>query len=113
MVKIINLTKGNILADNVKAAKNYWQEAKGLIGAEKAEPMLFKTRWGIHTFGVKFPIDVVIFGKNGRVEKIKIGLKPNRLFFWNPKFRNVLELPEGAINKAGLKIGDALGVERG
>ncbi|MCL5733923.1 MAG: DUF192 domain-containing protein, partial [Patescibacteria group bacterium] len=87
-------------------------EAKGLIGAEKAEPMLFKTRWGIHTFGVRFPIDVVIFGKNGLVVKIKAGLKPGKLFFWNPKFCDVLELPEGAIKKSGLKIGDVLKIEQ-
>lgn len=108
---MVILTGGKILADNVKIPQNYFEEAKGLIGKSKAEPMLFKTRWGIHTFGVKFPIDVVIFDKNGVAVKIKNGLKPGKFLFWNPKFRNVLELPEGEIKKSGLKIGDKLEIK--
>ncbi len=110
-MKILNLTRGNIVADNVKIPQNYLEEVRGLIAKNKAEPTLFKTRWGIHTFGVRFPIDVVIFDKNGEAVKIKNGLKPGKLFFWNPKFRNVLELPEGEIKKSGLEIGDKLEIK--
>ncbi len=110
-MKILNLSRGVLLADNVKIPKNYFEEAMGLIGKGKAEPMLFKTRWGIHTFGVRFPIDVVVFDKSGVVMKIKTGLKSNRFFFWNPKFMNILELPEGEIKKSGLKIGDKLEIK--
>jgi uncharacterized membrane protein (UPF0127 family) len=110
-MKILNLTRRNVLAENVKIPQNYFEEAKGLIGKDKAEPMLFKTRWGIHTFGVRFPIDVIIFDKNSIVVKIKNNLNPGRFFFWNPKYRNVLELPENEIKKSNLKIGDKLEIK--
>ncbi|HSD98620.1 MAG TPA: DUF192 domain-containing protein [Patescibacteria group bacterium] len=70
---------------------------KGLLFSKKPKPILFQTRWGIHTFGMKYPIDVVIVDKKNIVQKIKQGLRPNRFFFWNPCFDKVLELPSGTI----------------
>ena len=97
----------------VKASelKSFDQKSKGLIGAEKARAVFFKTHFGIHTFGVKFPIDIVILDKGNRVVQIKKGLKPNRIFFWNPKFEKVLELPVGEIEKKGIKKGEIINLE--
>lgn len=86
-------------------AQSPWEQTKGLLGVKKAYPLLLTTRFGIHTFGMQFPIDVVILNQRGTVMKIKENLKPNRLFFWNPKYTSVLELPQGEINKRGLKCG--------
>ena len=80
---------------------------KGLIG-KKPEPILLKTRFGIHTCGMSYSIDVVILDRNNIVRKIKENLLPNRLFFWNPLFDTVLELPAGTISKLKLHIGDGL-----
>jgi uncharacterized membrane protein (UPF0127 family) len=77
----------------------------GLIGHSKMEPIMFTTRFGIHTFGVKFPIDVVILDRNNVVVKIKQSLKQNRFFFWPVRYNKVLELPEGYIEKYRVKIG--------
>src|SRR3989344_6672816 len=76
----------------------------GLIGKNKIEPLLIETRFGIHTFGVKSPIDVVILDKKNNVIKIKKSLKPNRVFFWSLLFCKVLELPEKSIEKNNIKI---------
>ena len=77
-----------------------WREkSKGLIGEKKAFPVFFKTRFGIHTFGMKFPIDVVILDKKMVVVSLKENLKPNKFFFWNPICDGVLELAEGEIKK--------------
>ena len=80
-----------------------WREkSKGLIGEKKAFPVFFKTRFGIHTYGMKFPIDVVIVDQNMRVFLLRKNLKPNRFFFWNPIYDGVLELPVGEIKKIGI-----------
>jgi uncharacterized protein len=81
------------------------KELESLCGnmfRKKIIPLYFETRWGIHTFFVKEPIDVLILDEENRVQVIKKGLKPWRLFFWNPKYRRVLELPHGRISQ--LKI---------
>lgn len=88
----------------VKKAE-FFRKINGLIGQKKIEPLFFQTRWGIHTFGVKKPIDVIILDDNHTVVAIKQNLKPNRIFFWNPKYQNVLELP---INVYNLEIGEKI-----
>lgn len=105
---ITNLTRRIILAEEVLAAETFSEKAKGLSGAEKPSALFFKTRWGIHTFGMKFPIDCVIFDDNFRVRALAENLRPDRFFFWNPKYKGVLELPTGVISKTGTKIGDML-----
>lgn len=75
---------------------------KGLIGS-KPEAILFKTRFGIHTIGVGYPIDVVILDKNHIVRKIKEHLEPNHFFFWNPQFDTVVELPSGTVQSKKIK----------
>lgn len=80
----------------------------GLIGARKPRPLFFKTRFGIHTFGLKFPIDVLILDKNDRVVYLRERLLPNRLFFWNPRFNKVIELPSGTILDNNIICGDKI-----
>ncbi len=71
----------------------------GLIGKRNPEILLFKTRFGIHTFGLRFPIDVLILDDNGKIVQAKEGMGPNSIFFWNPKYKTVLELPVGDIKR--------------
>lgn len=87
-----------------KELKGFWDKSKGLINKLKPENVYFKTRCGIHTFGLKFPLDVVILDKNNKVKKIKESLKPNRIFLWNPKYEKILELKPGTIKKEKIKI---------
>ncbi len=57
----------------------------------------FSLFWcGVHTFGMKFPIDVLVLDESGMVKKIRKNMKPGKFFFWNPKHRRILELPVGS-----------------
>lgn len=82
------------------------EQIKGLMFLRIAHPVLLQTRFGIHTFGVNFPIDVLILDKNHRVVKTKQGLKPNRIFLWNIKYDQVLELPDGEVKRRKIKTGN-------
>lgn len=93
---------------HVKQTKNPFEKIKGLIGARRPEATLIRTRFGIHTLGLKFPIDVVVVDRKGIVHATKHGLKPNRMFLWNPKLDLILELPTGTINEKRIKKGDKL-----
>lgn len=87
-----------------KKAKNILEKATGLIRKDQPQALFLKTRFGIHTFGLKFPIDIVILDRKNRIVKLKKGLRPNNIFLWNPLYDRVLELPEGTIEKKGIKI---------
>jgi uncharacterized protein len=88
----------------VRVAQNLYKKTIGLIGKDKPESLLIKTRFGIHTFGLKFPIDVVVLDNN-IVVQAKSHLCPNNLFFWNPKYDQILELPDGTIKRLRIKPG--------
>lgn len=90
---------------NVTELDSLWNKSIGLLHAKHKAPIYFDTRFGIHTFGMKFPIDVVICNDAMTVEKIVQELKPNRIFFWNPKYYHVIELPSGTIMKEHITIG--------
>lgn len=92
----------------VKHLTSLSDKSTGLIGAKVAYPIMFQTRFGIHTFGMRFPIDVLILNKENRVVKISKRLKPNKIFFWSPKFDTVIELPEGEIEKNKIGLGDTI-----
>lgn len=90
---------------------NGWKKVIGLIGKRSPETIFFRTRFGIHTFGVKFPIDVLILNSDMQVELVKKNLKPSNIFLWNPKFDLVLELPSGYIKEKEIKKGDRIEIK--
>src|SRR4030042_4553690 len=91
-----------------RRTNNILNKIQGLIGKSKPEALLLQTRFGIHTWGVKFPIDIAILDKNNKVVKIRKNLSPNSFFFWNPRFKRVLELPQNTVSKKGIKINSYL-----
>lgn len=103
----INKTKNTLVLKNFSTLKGV-KKLVGLMGKEKSEIVIFKTRFGIHTFFLKFPIDLVIVSKNKKVVFIKKSLKPNRIVFWDFRYNTVIELPEGFIEKSGINIGSIL-----
>jgi uncharacterized membrane protein (UPF0127 family) len=94
----------------VKYLKTHLERTIGLIGKNQIEPVLIKTRFGIHTIGVKFNIDILILNSNNKVVQIKESLPPNNIFIWNPKYNIVLELPEKFIFRHRIKKGDILNI---
>ena len=89
----------------VKQAETQREKIVGLIGKKQPYPLLLKTRFGIHTFGVRFPLDIIILNDQYVVTAIYENLKPNRIFIWNPLYQYVLELPAGTMTKKKIKIG--------
>jgi len=85
-----------------------FKKVTGLLGKKQPENLYFRTRFGIHTFGMKFPIDVVILDKKNAIVDLKCGLCPNRIFLWNPRYDKVLELPNGFIVSSKIKIGSTI-----
>lgn len=94
----------------LKAVKagNFWEKCVGLIGKSENTCLYLETRFGIHTIGMRYKIDILILDEKNIVRKIKISLPPNNFFFWNPVFHKVLELPSGSVNNKSVKLGDKI-----
>lgn len=106
-----NLTSGSLISSELKTADSFLDQLLGLL-QKKHKAMLFLTRFGIHTFGMKNKIDVLVLNNQNITVKIKSNLKPNRIFLWNPKFNILIELPEGALKKSKTKLGDRLKISK-
>jgi hypothetical protein len=77
----------------------FWAKMIGLEGGAFGDKIYFKTRYGIHTFGLAQPIDVLVLGEDGRVGAIFENLMSSQVRFWNPKFKHVFELPAGTLKR--------------
>ena len=108
MMKIFNRTKKTTISNNAKLLTSFFDKSIGLLKKEPPKCLVFKTRFGIHTLGLGFPIDVVILDGSYKVVKIGVSVKPNRIFLWNPRYSQVLELPENAVKRSKTEIGDLL-----
>ncbi len=107
-MQLKNLTTGIIISRDIKEATSFLDLTFGLLKKSNPRSLLLKTHFGIHTFFLKDEIDIIILDNRNKVVKLKLGLAPNKLFFWNPKYFLVIELPKDAIKASRTKINDIL-----
>lgn len=63
---------------------------------------------GVHTFWMRFSIDVLFLDREHRVLSVYGNLRPFRVTSLNWKASTVLELPAGTIAATGTQVGDVL-----
>ena len=79
------MRRQTILGVDAEIAETFFQRARGLIGRHGLAPHcgLLITRCNcIHTFFMRFPIDVVFLDRKGQVVKTVRNVRPWRLFVW-------------------------------
>ncbi len=103
-MKIFNITKKTPISDDAIELKTVREKTDGMLAFQKPRTLCFRTRWGVHTFGMKYPIDVAVCDEGGVVRAVRNGMAPNRIFFWNPKYARVFEFP----SESGVERGDIL-----
>lgn len=104
---LYNQTRKILIVSDLKIAESIIDKSLGLHRRGNLKSLLFKTRFGIHTYLLKKPIDVIILDNNNQVVKSKT-VSPNSLFFYNPIYSKVLELPKDTIKNTHTKIGDII-----
>lgn len=83
---------------------------RGLLGRESLPPdaaLVIAPSQGIHTFGMRFPLDIVGVTRDGEVIKCRHEVGPRRLVFAWRAFA-ILEVAAGVARQAGLRVGDRL-----
>lgn len=105
-----NETRNAILGCAIGTADRAAARRKGLLGRSRLDPgegIWIVPCQGIHTWGMKFPIDVVYLDRKKTVRKLRHAMRPWRLSacFWA---HSVLELPAGVLDRTGTAKGDQL-----
>ncbi len=107
---VLNATRGATLASRVATADDDASRMKGLLGRASLDPQ--EGLWivpcpMIHTFFMKFPIDVLFLDRGLVVRRVLEDLKPWRLSPWVFSAHSVLEL-KGGVLRGGVSVGDRL-----
>ena len=105
-----NVTRGTVLGDTIDIADTRAKRNTGLLkhrGLEPGHGLWIVPCEGVHTFFMKFAIDVVYVDRKHRVRKVVPGLGAWKLSFCLPA-HSVVELPVGVIEATQTQKGDQL-----
>jgi len=100
----------------VRTASTFLSRLAGLLGADaiaEGEGLWIVPCRGVHTFGMRTPIDVAILDAGGIVVGVLAGLPPNRVGRLFRGARGALELRAGTLVATGTQPGDRLEFEEG
>ena len=110
----ITNSQGKLLADRAEIADTSAKRRTGLLKHARLEPgqgLWIAPCEGVHTFFMKFPIDVLFLSKHKKVLKVR-----HRMSAWKlaMSFRahSVLELPAGTAESTATAAGDVLSFEK-
>jgi uncharacterized membrane protein (UPF0127 family) len=114
----VHAPSGRTLASRVEKADDAGSRSKGLLGRETmaADEGLWIVQPGIawivpcptiHTFFMKFPIDVLFLDAGLKVRRVIEDMKPWRLSAWVLHSHSILELKGGTL-QGSVREGDLL-----
>jgi uncharacterized membrane protein (UPF0127 family) len=112
-LRITNLTRKTVLGDSIDLADTSAKRRIGLLkhkGLAPGEGLWIVPCESVHTFFMKFSIDLVYLSKDRKVKKVRHAVKPWRMSACLSA-HSILELPAGAAEKTGTQVGDELGAE--
>lgn len=106
--------KQEVIAEDILLADNLWSRLIGLMfraePPQKAKGLLLHPCNSIHTFFMRYPLDVVFMDSDNKIVKIIRSIKPWRMTWIYFRASKTLELPAGELSQA-ISLGDVLEVE--
>jgi uncharacterized membrane protein (UPF0127 family)/catechol 2,3-dioxygenase-like lactoylglutathione lyase family enzyme len=109
--RLVNLTRGTVLAETAAVAETPASRRRGLLGTASlpaGSGLLIVPCRQVHTFGMAYTIDVVFVDEAWNVKRVVHDMKPGRLGALVPRARAALELPAGKAAETGTVAGDML-----
>lgn len=101
---------GRLLLGHARKTETFLERTIGLLGCkglEQGEGLLIVPCNSIHTFFMRFSLDILFLNQGGTILKLVESLTPWKLIgCWGSAM--VLEVPAGLISSSGLQIDDQL-----
>lgn len=108
---LIVVSTRRVIASDVTRAASPLRRMVGLLGRPslaEGQALVIEPARQVHTFGLRFPIDVLFVDADWRVVHVVPELRPRRVTKWVARARRVIELPAGGA--AEISVGDSLAV---
>ena len=109
-ITVRNQTRNTILADAAEVADTSAKRRVGLLKHDHLEPgqgLWIVPCESVHSFFMKFAIDLVYLDRKKKVRKVRHSMAPWRLSACLAA-HSILELPAGAVAASGTQKGDQL-----
>jgi len=107
---VSNLTRHTVLASCLEVADHGSNRMKGLLGRDglaQGEGLWIMPCEAVHTFGMRFSIDLVYLDRKNRIRKVRSSVPPWRMSACLTA-HSVIELPSGTIRETQTRRGDEL-----
>ena len=109
-----NERNGLVVARQLEGAFDSVSRRRGLLGRDgldEGAALIIAPCQAIHTFRMRFPIDVVFADREGRVVHFRSHVGPRRITGALRAFATI-EMASGAAARADIRIGDVLSITR-
>lgn len=110
-MRIRNERDGSVIADDAEVARSPARRLVGLIGGRepgKGSALVIPKCRQVHTFLMRFPIDIVFLDAENRILSMAANVRPYSITRYCKCAVNAIELPAGTASEYGLKPGDRL-----
>ena len=113
-----NRTRQAYLATQLSIAATHWSRLRGLMCTEPDSFHAGRGLWivpsrGVHTFAMRFPIDVLYLDEDKNVVHLEQDLKPWRVAAVRMQAASVIELPRNILHSTGTSVGDEIEIVLG
>jgi|SRR5580658_6867759 uncharacterized membrane protein (UPF0127 family) len=112
-MRAVNGTRGTVLAASLEIADTAASRNKGLLSRDGLAPgggLWIVPCQSVHTFFMRFPIDLVYLDSRKRVRKVRSAVGAGRISFCLTS-QSVIELPAGTVLETQTQAGDTLMIE--
>ena len=112
-MKVYNSSKNNIIADKADIAQNPFTRIVGLLlkkSVSENEGLVINPCNSVHTFFMRFPIDVLFVNKRNEIIACYENVKPWRILPIHLRSNYVVELCAGEISSKNIQKGDVISI---
>ncbi|NLI70475.1 MAG: DUF192 domain-containing protein [Firmicutes bacterium] len=110
-MSLLYLEKDGRRLANIIPARTFLQRLRGLMFTKKmpaGKALMLTPCRGVHTFFMRYPVDILFLDHDFKVLEVCPALKPNRFSPIIKKACHVLEFSPGTIYRLGIRPGDRL-----
>lgn len=113
-MRLLREDRQMVLVEKLELANSFWTRAVGLLGRSGLDSnsgLWIRRCNSVHTFFMRFNIDVIFIDKDLVIRKLKKNVRPGRFLAPVWKASSVMEFQNGFIEKHRLTEGEKLYVD--
>ena len=110
-IRVVNESRDTVLIERGGLAVSWWERFVGLMGRkslEEGDGLVIRPCESIHTFWMRFPIDVIFVDVNDRVTRLFPAVPAWRMKLGGRHADTVIEMPPGVIAASKTEKGDRI-----